>query len=148
MAMRRRQQSRRGRKSFFWLVLVAAAGFGFVTTQAFTASNAVPATNIGQFTQAITPVQLEPAECISSGITVTSIVAGAGTITSTAANQLVLGSSGADTLNDTAFGANCMVGGAGADAFNGLNKGGDLCIASTATATASIKQCTVVARRP
>lgn len=146
--MRSRRDRTRRRTGLFWLLLVAAAGFGFVTTQAFTASNAVPATNIGQFTQAIAPSQLEPAECLSGGITVTSIVAGAGTITSTAAGQLVLGSSGVDTLNDNSFGLDCMVGGAGADSFNGLNKGGDLCVVSAATTVPNIKKCTVVATRP
>jgi hypothetical protein len=129
-------------------VLVVAVGFGFVTGQAFTASNTVPTTNIAQLTQAITPSQLEPAECISNGVTVTSIVAGSGTVTSTAAHQLVLGSSGVDTLKDASFGLDCLVGGAGADSFTGLKNGGDLCVVSAATLASSIKNCTVVATRP
>lgn len=147
--MRHRRHRARGRTSLFGIVLVAAVGFGFVTTQAFTASNTVPATNIGQLTQAIAPSQLEPAECISHGLTATSIVAGTGTITSTAANQLVLGSSADDTLNDGGFGSDCMVGGAGTDVFNGDNKGGDLCIVSAATPPGpNVKKCTIVATRP
>lgn len=147
--MRRRRHTPRSRTSLFGIVLVAAVGFGFATTQAFTASNTVPATNIGQLTQAITPSQLEPAECISNGVTVTSIVAGTGTITSTAANQLVLGSSSNDTITDGSYGSDCMVGGAGTDSFQGLNKGGDLCVVSAATQSGgSIKKCTVVATRP
>ena len=146
--MRRRRHNRRGRAALFGVVLAVAVCFGFVTSRAFTASNTVPATNISQFTQAIAPSALEPAECISNGITVTSIVAGAGTITSTAAHQLVLGSSGVDTLNDGGSGTACMVGGAGSDAFNGKNGAGDLCIVSAATPGSAIKHCTVVATRP
>ena len=133
----------------FLVLLAAAVGLGFVTTQAFTAANVVPATNIGQFSQAISPSQLEPAECLSGGITATSIVGGTGTINSTAANQLVLGSSAVDTLTDT-FGSVCMVGGASNDAFNGPSPsgGGDLCIVSSTTTGSRIKKCTVVATRP
>jgi hypothetical protein len=147
MARRPRRRTSRRRHGLFWLALAAAVAFGFVTTQAFTASNTVPATNIGQFSQAITPVQLEPAECISGGVTATSIVSGTGTVDATAANQLILGSSSVDSLTDT-FGAGCLVGGAGSDHFQGKNAGGDLCIVSAATGGASIKKCTVVATRP
>ena len=144
---RRRNAARRPRTFVLVLAFAATAGLSFVTTQAFTAANTVPATNISQFTQAITPVQLEPSECKAS-ITVTSIVAGTGAVTATAANQLVLGSSAIDSLNDGGFGTACMVGGAGADAFQGTTGGGDKCIVSTATLPANIKKCTVVATRP
>jgi Ca2+-binding RTX toxin-like protein len=140
--MRRR---RRTPQKLFAAALVVAVGFGYVTSQAFTASNTVPATNIGQLSQAISVSQLEPAECVSGGITATSIVAGAGSVTATASNQLVLGSSGNDTLTDSAFGSDCIVGGAGTDTLNGHKNHGDLCIRST-TSTAS--NCTVVAIRP
>jgi hypothetical protein len=147
MARRPRRRTSRRQQGLFWLVLAVAVAFGFVTTQAFTASNAVPATNIGQFSQAITPAQLEPAECISGGVTATSIVGGTGTVNATAANQLILGSSAVDSLTDT-FGSGCLVGGAGSDSFQGKNGGGDVCVVSTATAAANIKKCTVVATRP
>jgi Ca2+-binding RTX toxin-like protein len=127
------------------LSLVATAGLAFSTTQAFTAANVVPATNIGQIAQAITPANLEPSECRGS-ITVTSVVAGSGTVTATAANQLVLGSSGVDTLTD-AIGPACMVGGAGSDSFSGKNIS-DLCIVSAATLGSNVKKCTIVATRP
>jgi Ca2+-binding RTX toxin-like protein len=147
MARRTRKRTSKRKQGLFWLVLAAAVTFGFVTTQAFTASNTVPATNIGQFTQAITPVQLEPAECISGGVTVTSIVSGTGTVNGTAANQLILGSNAVDTITDT-FNTGCLVGGSGSDTFTGKNGGGDLCIVSTATAGANVKKCTIVATRP
>jgi hypothetical protein len=148
--MRRRRHTQRRRTLLFVLTLVVAGGFGFVTTQAFTAANTVPATTISQFTQAITPAKLEPSECVSGGITATSIVAGTGTINATAASQLVLGSSGVDTISDASFGLVCMVGGAGADSFTGpVPSGkGDLCIVSAATLGTKIKRCTVVATRP
>lgn len=148
--MRRRRHTRRRRTGLFAAVLVVAVGFGFVTTQAFTASNTVPATKVGQFTQAISPSQLEPAECISNGVTVTSIVSGSGTITATAAYQLVLGSSSNDTLTDSNDeGNDCMVGGAGTDSFTGWKHHNDLCVVSTATQTSgTITNCTVVATRP
>ncbi len=138
----------RRRRVLFGLLLAAVAVCAFATGKAFTASNTVPPTNIGQFARAISPAELAPAECAANGITVTSIVGGSGTVTSTAANQLVLGSSGADTLNDGGAGTACMVGGAGSDTFNGLNKAGDLCVVSSITPPASIKKCQVVATRP
>lgn len=129
------------------LALAATAGVSFVTSQAFTAANTVPTTNISQFTQAIAPADLEPSECKTS-ITVTGIVAGSGTITATAANQLVLGSSGVDTLSDGGFGSACMIGGAARDTFIAANGGGDLCIVSSATLSSKHRNCTVVATRP
>jgi len=140
---RRSRQAARTSRRLFLVLLAAAIAVGYMTTQAFTAANIVPATNIGQFTQAITPAQLAPAECNS--VAVTTIVSGSGTIRSTAAHQLVLGSGGVDTLSD-GHGTSCMVGGAGADSFSGLNGGGDRCVVSAVAA--SIKKCTVVATRP
>ncbi len=144
---RRRAAGSRSRNLLFALALSATAGLSFATTQAFTAANTVPATNISQFTKAIAPVDLEPSECKTS-ITVTSIVAGTGTVSSTAANQLVLGSSAVDTITDASFGSACMVGGAGSDSLTGKTGGGDLCIVSAATLPANVKKCTIVATRP
>jgi hypothetical protein len=155
--MRRRRHTSRLRQGLFGLLLVAAVGFGFVTTQAFTASNTVPATTISQTTQSITPLQLEPAACIStsigggySGFNVTSIVAGSGTVTATAAYQLVLGSSGNDTLSDpNTYGNDCLVGGAGTDSISGWKHHDDLCIPSNATQSGgTVTNCGVVAVQP
>jgi hypothetical protein len=131
------------------LALIVTGLLAFATTEAFTAANVVPATNISQFTKTIAVVDLEPSECKAT-ITATSIVAGAGTLTSTAANQLVLGSSGSDTLSDGGSGSACMVGGGAADTFAGVNGGGDLCIISSLTTPTSptVKKCTIVATRP
>jgi hypothetical protein len=140
--MKRRRQRRR---FVLAAALVVTATLSFATTQAFTAGNTVPTTNIAQLTQSITPAQLTPSECTSLGIT--SVVGGTGTITSTASHQLVLGSSAADTLNDS-FGSDCMVGGAGSDTFNGKKNGGDLCIVSSTTAAKNVNNCTIAATRP
>ena len=144
---RRRGTALQPRSFLLVFALIATALLAFATTQAFTAANTVPATNISQFTKAIAVVDLEPTECKGT-ITATSIVAGTGALTSTAAKQLVLGSSGVDTLTDGGAGSACMVGGAGADSFNGVNGGGDLCIVSAATVASNVKKCTTVATRP
>ena len=143
----RGSSARQPRSLLIVFALIATALFSFATTQAFTAANTVPATNISQFTKAIAVVDLEPSECKPS-ITATAIVAGAGTLTATAANQLVLGSSGVDTLSDGSKGLVCMVGGAGSDTFSGKNNGGSICIVSAATLPANISHCTVGATRP
>jgi hypothetical protein len=140
-------RSRRQRRGRFLLVagLVATAMLSFATTQALTASNTVPTTNIAQLTQSITPAQLAPSEC--SSLNVTSVVGGTGTVNATASHQLVLGSSAVDTLGDT-FGSDCLVGGAGSDTFNGKKNGGDLCIVSSTTQAKNVNNCTTVATRP
>lgn len=134
----------------FLVAVGVALGLGYATGQAFTASNTVPVTAISQFTQAITPANLEPSECASS-FTVTSIVAGSGNVTPTAPFQLVLGSSSRDTLDDTSNneGNDCMVGGSNKDSFTGWKHHNDLCIVSNATQSAgNVTDCTVVATRP
>jgi hypothetical protein len=146
MARNRRHRTRRSRGGkrrrpfLFAALLAAAATVGFATTQAFTASNAVPATKIGAYTHTIAPSDLEPAECKANGITVTSIASGTSSATS---NQLVLGTSGNDFMYDS-HGSACLVGGAGRDTFWGQT--GDLCVASNASTF--VFRCQVVARRP
>lgn len=141
--MRRRRHRGTRARALLASGLAVTATLSFATAQAFTAANTVPATNIGQVVQSISVSQLVPTECASLGIT--SIVTGSGTVNATASRQLVLGSSGVDTLGDT-FGSDCLVGGAGADSFSGKKSGGDLCIVSTTAG--SVKNCTVVATRP
>jgi hypothetical protein len=92
-------------------VLVICAVWGL------TASNTVPSTHAGQYSEAITPDQLKPAAC--AGITLTNLVTGSGTITGTNRSNLILGSSGDDTLgsNGVGQGPDCCVGGGGTDTF-------------------------------
>jgi hypothetical protein len=77
------------------LFAVAAASLVLAaTTQAFTAGNTVPATNAGQQQFTIDANALAPAAC--AGLNLTAIVAG---VSGTAADELVLGTAAADTIN-------------------------------------------------
>jgi Ca2+-binding RTX toxin-like protein len=113
---------------------------------AFTAGNAVPSGGqVGGRAGSITVNDVKPSEC--AGINLTHIVVGSGVTTGTAANDLILGSPGADSVTDLA-GSNCFVGGAGADAFTGALGATNDCIVSNATLALAIVNCTIVARRP
>ena len=114
---------------------------------AFTASATVEPSSVGYQSSAFSVSNLKPAECTMS---VTSLVAGSGTINATAQNQLVLGSSSADVVslqkND------CFVGGGPTsgvkDSITGANpasNNGDQCIV---TSGATVVRCTIVATRP
>jgi Ca2+-binding RTX toxin-like protein len=107
------------------LAAIAAGLAGTVSaTFAYTASNAVSASLLGQTTQAITPDDLKPAAC--SGLALTGVVTGAGSFQGTPASELVLGSAGADTI-DGLGGDDCVVGGAGDDTLAG-DAGTDVCL--------------------
>lgn len=131
------------------VVLVAVAGLivlvGASCYDAFTASATVAASNVGfQDATPVTPSDLEPPECT---VSVTSIKAGSGTFSATANNQLVLGSSGKDTV--TLMSNDCFVGGGPTtgtyDQVTAGNKSGDQCVVN---ANANAGKCTVVATRP
>jgi Ca2+-binding RTX toxin-like protein len=128
------------------LFAVAALGLtALVLAQAltaYTASATVPATHLGRSSTNVTSNDLKPSECT---MTVTSIDSGSGTFSATAASQLVLGSSGNDTITGNAGGNDCIVGGAGTDTVTGVGSGNQ-CVVSTATVT--VVNCTIVARRP
>ena len=81
-----------------------------------TAANLVPGSRIGRGLVSITANDLKPAEC--AGITVTRLVVGSGTINASNANELILGSSGADTIDGRA-GDDCILGGGGNDTIQG-----------------------------
>jgi hypothetical protein len=125
------------------LLLVLVAGSFYA---AFAASATVAPSSVGYQSSNFSVTNLKPAECT---VSVSSIVAGSGTINATAQNQLVLGSSSADTVslqkND------CFVGGGPTSGTkdsvigqNGQNNG-DQCIV---TSGATVSRCTVVATRP
>ena len=107
------------------LVLVAVLGF------AVTGTNIVPATHAGISTQATGPNDLKPSSC--SGITVTAYVSGSGVITGTGVNELVLGSTGLDTISGLG-GNDCIVGGGGNDIIDG-GLGTDVCLGGPGTDT-------------
>jgi|GEM_PF-4038516 len=117
----------------------------FVMAQAltaYTASATVSATQLGRTGTAVTADELKPSECT---MTVTSVVAGSGNVSASAGSQLVLGSSGNDTITGNIAGADCIVGGAGTDTITGLGSGNQ-CIVSSSTTV--VTDCTVVAQRP
>jgi Ca2+-binding RTX toxin-like protein len=91
---------------------------------ALAASNNVAGGRVGRVAAAITADTLKPPAC--NTVTLTAIVTGSGIITATAANELILGSANADTIN-AAGGDDCIVGGAGIDTITG-GAGTDVCI--------------------
>lgn len=125
------------------LLLVLVAGSFYA---AFTASATVAPSSVGYQSSSVSPNDLKPAECT---MTVTSVIAGSGTISATSQFQLVLGSSAKDTVslqkND------CFVGGGptsgSKDSVTGAtgSNNGDQCVV---TSGASTTRCTVVATRP
>lgn len=104
-----------------------------ITPMAQTAANTVGATKAEDDTRAITPNDLKPSQC--AALTLTAKRSGSGTITGTAAAELITGGSGVDNING-AGGTDCILGGAGNDAING-GAGVDVCIGGAGTDTFS-----------
>lgn len=126
------------------LLLVLVAGSFYA---AFTASATVAPSSVGYQSSTVSPNDLKPAECTMN---VTSVVGGSGTIAATAQNQLVLGSSSADTV--TLQKNDCFVGGGPTsgtkDSVTGAtpgNNNGDQCIVASGV---NPSRCTIVATRP
>lgn len=92
---------------------------------AIAAQNTVPTTRIGSATVPLNINTLVTAQC--GGITLTNLVTGAGTITGTAANDLILASLGDDTINGGA-GSDCIIAGAGNDTVDGGGAETDICL--------------------
>lgn len=104
------------------VVTAAAAALSLVAAgSAVPNSNTVPSTLATRFVTAIGPDDLKPAAC--SALTLTSLVIGT---TGTNGNDLLLGGSGADTMNARG-GRDCVLGGGGDDALDG-GTGSDVCI--------------------
>jgi Ca2+-binding RTX toxin-like protein len=103
--------------SIFILILVSAV-------TAIAATNTVPSTRVINRDAYISINDLKPAACASMDLT--NIVSGAGTLTGTAGNDLILGSSGADVI-DGLGGNDCIISGGGDDSLNG-NDGNDVCL--------------------
>jgi Ca2+-binding RTX toxin-like protein len=116
------------RKSFavlLLLVLVTVLGF------AITGTNVVPDTHAGISTRATGPNDVKPSSC--SGVTVTAYVSGSGLVTGTAASELLLWSTGIDTISGLG-GNDCIVGGGGNDIIDG-GLGTDVCLGGPGTDT-------------
>lgn len=93
---------------------------------AVAAANQVAPSAVGQVTRPITPDDLKPPECAS--LVLTNLVVGSGNIVGTAANDLILGGAGADTLYGdqgtlSALSSDCVLGGSGSDSLNGDGAG-------------------------
>jgi Ca2+-binding RTX toxin-like protein len=109
-----------------WRIVPAAVVAVVLTTTVTgqTAANNVPGTRAEHDQRAITPNDLKPDAC--AAISVTAKLTGSGTITGTAASELITGSGGADTI-DGGGGNDCIVGGGGVDNLRGSG-GTDVCI--------------------
>ena len=116
------------------LKLFAGALLVAIGASALNASAASVSTPNTAVTLAVEPVDvnnMKPASC--AGIVLTAVVGGSGTVTGTAANELITGSSGADVL-DGLDGDDCLVGGAGVDDLRG-GQGTDVCDSGAGTDT-------------
>jgi len=98
---------------------------------AFAAGISVPASNVGQQSIPVKMEDFKPAAC--GALYLSNIVSGSGTLTGTAANDLILGSAGADTI-DGLGGNDCILGGNGDDLITG-GDGTDVCLGGSGTDT-------------
>lgn len=94
-----------------------------------TASTVVPTSKAGRDTRAVTANALKPSAC--SALVLTGIRVGSGTFNDTAASNLVLGSSGVDTIRGM-NGNDCILGGGGNDSLRG-DGGTDVCVGGPGT---------------
>jgi Ca2+-binding RTX toxin-like protein len=92
---------------------------------ALAASNTVPESGADEDVFAITPNDLKPSDC--AALNLTSLVSGAGSITGTNANDLIVASAGDDDIRGRS-GADCILAGAGMDTIRG-QAGGDIILA-------------------
>jgi Ca2+-binding RTX toxin-like protein len=97
---------------------------------AITAANTVPASRVGNPTQAISLDDLKPSQC--SAVTGMGLITGSGVITGTVGNDLILGSPGIDAI-DGKNGNDCLVGGGSGDSLDGGAGTGDVCLGGPGT---------------
>jgi hypothetical protein len=126
--------------------VIVAVGIGFAGSSAYTASNTVPATNIGQYSHTIGPNDLKPAACAS--LTLGHLILGGTMGGSGSDNDLVLGTSGMDMIMEKPppGTGSCIIGGLGTD--NVMAAGGsshDICIV---TMMSMHKNCATVITSP
>lgn len=103
-------------------------GFGLLavialTVPVLTAGNTVASSKVHSSTHTVTATQLAPAACKSKGLT--EVVVGSPNASAGAANTLMLGTAGGNTLTGGS-GNDCILGGAGNDTING-GGGTDYC---------------------
>jgi hypothetical protein len=144
---RRRRRNTRGRWGRLPLsvAVVTAAVIGFAASSAYTASNAVPATHVGQYSHSIGPNELKPPGCAS--LTLGHMILGSTGGGSGSDDDLVLGTSGGDTITEsgTVGTGSCLVGGLGSDHVTAVKNGNDICIIN---AGVNGKNCATVITQP
>ena len=112
------------------VALVAFLSLVVAATTGVLASNSLPATKLGQVGTPVTANDLKPSDCGS--LNLANVVTGS---TGSAADDLVLGTSGVDDIAG-GDGDDCLVGGAGNDTITG-GAGTDVCIGSGGATFAS-----------
>lgn len=100
-------------------VLILASVFS-----ALAAGLSMPASNVDRQARNVSANDVKPAAC--SGLYLSAIVTGTGTVTGTTGNDLIIGSSGADLI-DGLGGNDCILGGGGDDSLAGSD-GSDVCL--------------------
>lgn len=111
--------------TLLWLFILGSLTLILVSAlSAFAAGIVVPAANVGQKSVSVTANDIKPPAC--AGLYLTNIVSGAGTLTGTASNDLIIGSAGPDTI-DGRGGDDCILGGGGDDHITG-GEGNDVCL--------------------
>jgi Ca2+-binding RTX toxin-like protein len=108
-------------------LLIVAIGASAWSASA--ASTTTPNTNAAFVQQSVTADDMKPVAC--AGIVLTSVIGGSGTLTGSAANELITGSSAADTI-DGLGGDDCIVGGDGDDDLTG-GADTDVCLGGAGT---------------
>lgn len=112
------------------LLILGSFALIFVSVlSAFAAGLSLPSSNVGRQPVAVTAEDIKPPACDS--LSLTNIVSGSGTLSGTAANDLITGSSGSDTI-DGLGGDDCILGGDGDDQIIG-GDGNDVCLGGPGT---------------
>jgi len=106
------------------VTLVVIATLAATTMLGLTAANTVPGSKAANRSSAVGAEQLKPSAC--NAITLALVVTGSGTFGGGAQAELILGSSGVDSISGN-NGNDCIVAGAGNDTLNG-GAGTDVCI--------------------
>ncbi|MBK8781377.1 MAG: hypothetical protein IPO22_06155 [Anaerolineales bacterium] len=109
--------------------LVALILFSSVTAVA--ATNTIPTTRLDAAVSSVDINDLKPSAC--AGLFLTNLITGAGTLTGSAGNDLIIGSAGLDAI-DGLGGDDCILGGGGDDQLIG-GDGSDVCIGGPETDT-------------
>ena len=120
----------------FFILLVTLVLLSIIS--AFAANNIVPVTRLTDQAQMITANALKPASC--SALTLTRIeVCGGGVCNGSNASELILGTSGIDTIRGKK-GDDCIVGGGGDDEIIG-DQDMDVCIGGPGADTLDSVEC-------